>query len=344
MYAVAHVRGGGECGRHWWQQGRLRAKPTTFSDFIDVADWLAGDADGAPPLVDGRRIVSRGLSAGGLLQGAVYSRAPGRWRAVVAEVPFVDCVTTMLDPAIPLTINEWDEWGDPRDPADFACLRSYSPYDNPPPGRGPTCWSPALCTTRECWCTSRPSGWRGCGRPTPPAAGCCSGSSSGAGAHTGPSGRFGHLRYEAEVQAFILAAMGLAAGSSGDQHRHQAAVPVGLDLRPAAALHADLQHVRAHAAERPEIEPDARRRSGRGAGARAPAYVVTSADAVASEVVAAEVVASANSTTANPVRPSGWLNAACINAGAPAQHIRGRAAHTHSSPPLATHERRCLAG
>ena len=169
VYAVAHVRGGGERGRHWWQQGRLRAKPTTFSDFIDVAGWLAGDAAGSVPLVDGCRIVSRGLSAGGLLQGAVYSRAPGRWRAVVAEVPFVDCVTTMLDPGIPLTINEWDEWGDPRDPDDFACLRSYSPYDNPPPGRGPICWSPAPCMTRGCWCTSPPSGWRGCGRPTPPA-------------------------------------------------------------------------------------------------------------------------------------------------------------------------------
>ena len=92
---------------------------------------------GSPALVDGGRIVSRGLSAGGLLQGAVYSRAPGRWRAVVAEVPFVDCVTTMLDPGIPLTINEWDEWGDPRDAGDFACLRSYSPYDNPPAGPRP---------------------------------------------------------------------------------------------------------------------------------------------------------------------------------------------------------------
>ena len=83
------------------------------------------------------RIVSRGLSAGGLLQGAVFAMAPRRWRAVVAEVPFVDCVTTMLDPSIPLTITEWDEWGDPRDPAVLAYLRSYSPYDNVPPGPRP---------------------------------------------------------------------------------------------------------------------------------------------------------------------------------------------------------------
>src|ERR1700740_3583521 len=113
------------------------ARPTTFSDFIETADWLAGDTAGSVPLVDGSRIVARGLSAGGLLQGAVYSRAPGRWRAVVAEVPFVDCVTTMLDPGIPLTVSEWDEWGDPRDPRIRAYMESYSPYDNVPAGPRP---------------------------------------------------------------------------------------------------------------------------------------------------------------------------------------------------------------
>jgi oligopeptidase B len=211
VYAVAHIRGGGECGRDWWQQGRLRTKPRTFSDFIEVADWLAGDAaGGAPALVDGTRIVSRGLSAGGLLQGAVYSRAPGRWRAVVAEVPFVDCVTTMLDPTIPLTINEWDEWGDPRDPGDFACLRSYSPYDNPPAGARPDLLvTGAVHDPRVL--VHEPAKWVARLRETD-----TSGSTVlfrvelGAGAHTGPSGRFGHLRYEAEVQAFILGAMGLA--------------------------------------------------------------------------------------------------------------------------------------
>jgi oligopeptidase B len=210
VYAVAHVRGGGELGRHWWQRGRLRAKPATFSDFTGVADWLAGDAAGSAPVVDGTRIVSRGLSAGGLLQGAVYSRAPGRWRAVVAEVPFVDCVTTMLDPDIPLTINEWDEWGDPRDPEDFACLRGYSPYDNPPAGPRPDLLvTGAVHDPRVL--VHEPAKWVARLRETDTA-----GSAVlfrvelGAGAHTGPSGRFGHLRYEAEVQAFILAALGLA--------------------------------------------------------------------------------------------------------------------------------------
>jgi oligopeptidase B len=129
VYAVAHIRGGGEGGRRWWLQGRLDRKRNTFTDFIAAADALAAQGWAAPD-----RIVSRGRSAGGLLQGAVFTMAPRRWRAVVAEVPFVDCVTTMSDPTIPLTINEWDEWGDPRDdPAMRAYLLSYSPYDNMPP-------------------------------------------------------------------------------------------------------------------------------------------------------------------------------------------------------------------
>jgi len=236
VYAIAHVRGGGEGGRSWWQQGRLRTKPATFTDFIDVADWLAG-RDG-PALVDGGRIVSRGLSAGGLLQGAVYSMRPDRWCAVVAEVPFVDVVTTMLDPSIPLTINEWDEWGDPRDPGDFACLRSYSPYDNPPPAGSrprllvtgavhdprvavhePAKWVARLRATVGPDGLSRDGGPvltaaddRG-SRPARRAAGrpaVLFRVELGAGAHTGPSGRFARLRYEAEVHAFVLDAMGLS--------------------------------------------------------------------------------------------------------------------------------------
>lgn len=210
VFAIAHVRGGGEGGRRWWQEGRLRRKPTTFDDFVAVADWLAGDAAGSGPLVDGSRIVSRGLSAGGLLQGAVYSRAPRRWRAVVAEVPFVDCVNSMLDPGIPLTVNEWDEWGDPRDPEDFACMRAYSPYDNPPAGE-----RPALLVTGAVndprVLVHEPAKWVARLRATD-----TTGSTVlfraelAAGAHTGPSGRFAHLAYESEVQAFVLDAMGLA--------------------------------------------------------------------------------------------------------------------------------------
>jgi oligopeptidase B len=203
VYAVAHVRGGGEGGRRWWLDGRLDRKRNTFTDFIAAAGMLARDGWAAPG-----RIVSRGLSAGGLLQGAVYSMAPGRWRAVVAEVPFVDCVTTMADPSIPLTINEWDEWGDPRDPAARAYLASYSPYDNVPAGR-----RPALLVTGSRHdprvLIHEPAKWVAKLRATDSA-----GSrllfrpELGAGAHTGPAGRYRKLRYEAEILAFIVDAAG----------------------------------------------------------------------------------------------------------------------------------------
>jgi len=215
VLAVAHVRGGGECGRSWWQQGRLRRKPVTFSDHIAVADWLAGEAlvDGdrtGEALVDSTRIVSRGLSAGGLLQGAVYSQRPDRWCGVVAEVPFVDCVNTMLDASIPLTVNEWDEWGDPRDPEDYACLRSYSPYENPPAGRRPPLLvTGALHDPRVG--VHEPAKWVAKLRATD-----TEGSlvlfrvDLGAGGHTGPSSRGARFRSEAEIQAFILDAVGIA--------------------------------------------------------------------------------------------------------------------------------------
>jgi oligopeptidase B len=201
VYAVAHVRGGGEGGRSWWLDGRLDRKRNTFTDFIAVADMLADRGWAAPG-----RIVSRGLSAGGLLQGAVFSTAPRRWRAVVAEVPFVDCVTTMLDPDIPLTINERDEWGDPRDPAARAYLASYSPYDNPPAGPRPdllvtgSVHDPRVLIHEPAKWVARlratdTAGSRVLFRPE-----------LGAGAHTGPAGRFGRLGYEAEILAFIVAA------------------------------------------------------------------------------------------------------------------------------------------
>jgi oligopeptidase B len=162
--------------------------------------------------VAGDAIVSRGLSAGGLLQGAVYSMAPRRWRAVVAEVPFVDCINSMSDPTLPLTITEWDEWGDPREPAIRAYMESYSPYDNVPAGdrpdllvtgslhdprvlvHEPAKWVARLRATGE-------TGVAGQGRVLFRA-------ELGAGAHVGPAGRYDKLAYEAEVLAFILDAGG----------------------------------------------------------------------------------------------------------------------------------------
>jgi oligopeptidase B len=206
VFAVAHVRGGGERGRRWWDEGHGRAKHHTFSDFVAAADALA---DG---LVDGTRIASRGLSAGGLLQGAALTLAPSRWAAVIAEVPFVDVVTSMLDPSTPLTVTEWDEWGDPRDPDDFAAMLAYSPYDNPPAGP-----RPALLVTGSLHdprvLVHEPAKWVARLRATagPDDRGpLLFRVELGAGAHVGPAGRYGHLRYEAEVLAFALEAMDAA--------------------------------------------------------------------------------------------------------------------------------------
>jgi oligopeptidase B len=207
LYAVAHVRGGGEGGRRWWLDGRLDRKRNTFTDFIAVADALAEDGWAAPDA-----IVSRGLSAGGLLQGAVFSMAPWRWRAVVAEVPFVDCVTTMLDPGIPLTAGEWDEWGDPREPAARAYLASYSPYDNVPAGVRPSLLvTGSLHDPRVL--IHEPAKWVARLRATDPGGRLLFRPELGAGAHVGPAGRYDHLRYEAEVLAFILDEVPGAPGS-----------------------------------------------------------------------------------------------------------------------------------
>jgi len=125
VYALIHVRGGGELGQNWYQQGKLTHKPNTFSDFIDATQALIKDGYGQPG-----RIYAMGGSAGGLLMGAVINQAPQLYNAVVAQVPFVDVVTTMLDDSIPLTTGEYEEWGNPNEPQAYALIKSYSPYDN----------------------------------------------------------------------------------------------------------------------------------------------------------------------------------------------------------------------
>ncbi len=126
VFAIAHVRGGGELGRSWYDQGKQLSKITTFTDFIACADYLVERGYTTP-----ERLAARGESAGGLLIGAVINRAPDRFRAVHASVPFVDALTTILDPELPLTVTEWDEWGDPlHDPGVYAYMKSYSPYEN----------------------------------------------------------------------------------------------------------------------------------------------------------------------------------------------------------------------
>jgi oligopeptidase B len=125
VVAIAHVRGGEEMGRPWYDGGKLLNKPNSFGDFIAAAEHLVAEGLTAPD-----RLAISGGSAGGLLMGAVTNRRPDLFRAVLAEVPFVDVVNTMLDASLPLTVIEYDEWGNPDDPAYYACIRSYSPYDN----------------------------------------------------------------------------------------------------------------------------------------------------------------------------------------------------------------------
>ena len=130
VYAIAHVRGGGEMGRAWYEDGKELVKEHTFTDFIDVADWLVDSGWVAPG-----RLVAEGRSAGGLLMGAVTNAAPDRFRAILAGVPFVDALSTILDPALPLTVGEWEEWGNPlTSRAVFDAMSRYTPYENVPDG------------------------------------------------------------------------------------------------------------------------------------------------------------------------------------------------------------------
>ncbi len=126
IFAIAHVRGGGELGRTWYENGKLLHKRNTFTDFVESARHLIDTGITSPD-----RLVAHGGSAGGLLVGAVANLAPKYFAGILAEVPFVDPLTTILDPSLPLTVTEWDEWGDPlHDPEVYAYMRSYSPLEN----------------------------------------------------------------------------------------------------------------------------------------------------------------------------------------------------------------------
>jgi oligopeptidase B len=125
VYAMAHIRGGSEMGRHWYEDGKLFNKKNTFTDFIDCGQAMVDEGFTTPD-----HMYAMGGSAGGLLVGAVMNMAPSLFNGVIAAVPFVDVINTMLDESIPLTTGEFDEWGNPKDKAYFDYIMQYSPYDN----------------------------------------------------------------------------------------------------------------------------------------------------------------------------------------------------------------------
>ena len=125
VFAIAHVRGGEYLGRPWYENGRMLSKKNTFKDFISCSEFLI-----EKEYTSREHLYAEGGSAGGLLMGAIMNMAPDLYNGVIAAVPFVDVVTTMLDDTIPLTSGEWDEWGNPNDKEYYEYMKSYSPYDN----------------------------------------------------------------------------------------------------------------------------------------------------------------------------------------------------------------------
>jgi oligopeptidase B len=135
IYALCNIRGGQEMGRQWFENGRLLHKQNSFNDFIDCSEYLTNPQYPAPgagkqQYTSRDKLFAMGASAGGLLMGAVLNMRPDLYKGVIAAVPFVDVVTTMSDPTIPLTTSEYDQWGNPNDEDQFKYMLSYSPYDN----------------------------------------------------------------------------------------------------------------------------------------------------------------------------------------------------------------------
>ncbi|HEY5802266.1 MAG TPA: S9 family peptidase [Lysobacter sp.] len=204
VYAIAHIRGGQEMGRKWYDDGKLFHKKNTFTDFIDVTDDLVKQGYAAKD-----RVAAYGGSAGGLLMGAISNMAPDHYRVILSQVPFVDVVTTMLDPTIPLTTNEYDEWGNPEKKEYYDYMLSYSPYDNLSKQAYPAMfvgtglwdsqvqyWEPAkyIARLRDLDSGKQPIVFR---------------TNMDAG-HGGKSGRFRRYRELSEMYAFMLDQLGLA--------------------------------------------------------------------------------------------------------------------------------------
>jgi oligopeptidase B len=201
--AIAHVRGGGELGRQWYEDGKLRHKKNTFTDFISVAEQLIREGYTTPA-----QLAISGASAGGLLIGAVSNLRPELFRAVIADVPFVDLMNTMLDASLPLTVNEYEEWGNPNVPDDFAYMRSYSPYDNVSARAYPNLLILAGLNDRRVayW---EPAKWTAKLRALKTDDNLLLLRTSLGSGHTGVSGRYEQLKEQAFQYAFVLNRLGL---------------------------------------------------------------------------------------------------------------------------------------
>jgi len=212
IYAIAHIRGGQEMGRQWYDDGKMMHKLNTFRDYIDVAEDLV-----RRHYTTSQRLVANGGSAGGLLMGAVVNMRPDLFRAVVADVPFVDVINTMLDASLPLTAQEWEQWGNPRIPEQYAYMRQYSPYDNVAAKAYP--WMLVTTSFNDSqvmyW---EPAKWVAKLRATKTDHNPLYFKINLDGGHGGSSGRYDRLREIAFRYAFMLDAVGLAAPATGGSH------------------------------------------------------------------------------------------------------------------------------
>ena len=206
VFAIAHVRGGGEMGRPWYDHGKMLEKKNTFSDFVACAEHLV-----ATGWTSAARLVARGGSAGGLLMGAVANLAPSAFAGIVAQVPFVDALNSILDPSLPLTVTEWEEWGDPlHDPAVYWYMKSYTPYENVSATTYPAIFAlTSLNDTRVLY--HEPAKWTARLRAVARGGPFLLKTEMEAG-HGGRSGRYDAWQEEALVLAWIIST---AAGSAG---------------------------------------------------------------------------------------------------------------------------------
>jgi oligopeptidase B len=199
LFAIAHVRGGGDLGRLWYEHGKFLEKRNTFTDFIAAAEHLVQEGYSSP-----ETLIARGGSAGGLLMGAITNLRPDLFAGVVAQVPFVDVLTTMLDPTLPLTVHEYEEWGNPEDPEYYAYLKSYSPYDNVKPAHYPTMLvTGGLNDPRVSYW--EPAKWVQKLRQENLSDSLILLKTEMGAGHSGPSGRYESWKEEAFIYAFMLA-------------------------------------------------------------------------------------------------------------------------------------------